>query len=231
MNLFQIFKNLFFPINCVFCNLENFAICEKCFSEIETEINLTENHLGIYSYHNDKIRKVMKDIKYNSNIELINPFAKQMALEFDKMLLISESFYEQIVIIPIPLSKKDSRMYNHAEELAKEFRKNLKKIFEKQGKKVEIVLSNLLIKNNKIKQAHAKNKNERLDNLIGKFLINEKELHKLKNKIKTNNLLYVIIDDVKTTGATFINAEKVLTENFASQNFPSSFILHLTLAH
>ena len=103
------------------------------------------------------------------------------------------------------------RGYNQTLLLAEK----LQDIDRKENFKLE---KNILIKNKEtIHQAHIKNKRERLENLIGTFNVQNKDL------IKNRNI--ILIDDVVTTGATINEAKKELRKNGARK------IIAFTIAH
>ena len=76
----------------------------------------------------------------------------------------------------------------------------------------------LCIKNKEtIHQANIKNRNIRLKNLIGSFIVKNKE------EIKNRNI--ILIDDITTTGATLNEARKTLKKAGAKK------IVAFTVAH
>ncbi len=170
-------------------------------------------------------------------------FAKSVAQELEKWLIdFQENFQNglQIILIPAPLNKFDKRIHNHAELLARSISKHFPN---------SQVISNLLEKNSPIKQAHTKNKHERMGNIENTIAISQKlprlfysisvlsplrgDSQSLKNTCETlkreiQNKLIIIVDDVTTTGSTICNIRNVLA-NFLE--IPEGHILAVTIAH
>ena len=150
--------------------------------------------------------------------------AELFAAEISTFILENYSENKKIYLIPIPLSSGDERINNHALEIINKMLM-LSKSF---GNNFELL--DILYKNNKIKQAHIKNRNARIDNIINKIFIinnlNKKEYDILNNLQNTNESIFIIIDDIFTTGATIAAARKALQERFGVQN-----IFAITVAH
>ncbi|MDO8659225.1 MAG: phosphoribosyltransferase family protein, partial [Candidatus Parcubacteria bacterium] len=134
-------------------------------------------------------------------------------------LIVMENF-RNIILIPIPLSKKRyrERGYNQAELICRELIKinNLRHGVDMKLEK------DILIKPKETEhQARIENRRERLKNIIGSFAIKNEKLS--LSKIKNKNI--ILIDDITTTGATLNEARKVLKQNGARK------IIAFTVAH
>ena len=124
---------------------------------------------------------------------------------------------EEFLAIPIPLHKNKLRQrgFNQAELLAREFSKL---------SKVQL-LTNALIKIKETPaQAEVSNKEARIKNLDGAFLVNPKSFNYLTAQ-PLNHLTIILIDDVSTTSATLIHAAKALQAAGAKK------IIGLIVAH
>jgi competence protein ComFC len=207
--------NLIFPTKCIVCKNSNISLCESCFLEIpkhfKKQKKLEIEVFSFYDYRENRIKEILKQIKYHNKIEIAKYFQNLIS----NFLSLNFSEYENIFLIPIPLSENDKRLYNHTELFVKNI--NIENVNTK-------IISNLFIKNTTIKQAHTKSRNERLENVKNKIIINKKIFSKNFQNINLENSVLILIDDVATTGATLNECREVLLEelvgNLASPNFP-----------
>ena len=117
------------------------------------------------------------------------------------------------ILIPIPLSKKRyrERGYNQAELICREI------IHLTPALTLE---KNILIKTKETEhQARIKDRNARLKNIISSFAVKNENINKIKNR----NI--ILIDDITTTGATLLEAKKVLKKAGAGK------VIAFTVAH
>ncbi|CDG02639.1 ComF family protein [Clostridium chauvoei] len=121
--------------------------------------------------------------------------------------LIKENEILADIILYVPLSKKSLKIrgYNQAEIIAKVI-----------SEKLDIPISNTLIKVKETKEQKTLSKEERSINLINAFDI--------KKPSDIENKRIILIDDVLTTGATLRECEKIL------KKFRASTINILTVA-
>lgn len=223
-NLSAILSNLFFPQTCLFCKTGNQICCQECFGEIPQNVRLQNNILSIYHFSEPKIDKLIWQLKYHHSGDIAKLFGCIMAGKLEKILFpIFPPTTQNIYLIPIPLNQGDKRLHNHAELLAREIQNHLTLPSPWQGEgsvqKVQVeILNNLLIKNSKQKQSHTKGRQERFENIKGAFSVKhpldstgsrinpslQKEGEQMQN-------IYIIIDDVTTSGATISEARKALS--------------------
>lgn len=184
-----------FGASCVFCNFRNSTgrICGNCRKIYEPKF---EKALWAGEYKN-ALKSAVWELKYGKRGELASPLGKIIFQKF-------KEYYpkykpENFLIIPIPLhpKKEHYRGFNQARLIAKEF-----------GKLSSIpLLVNSLIKISDTKtQVEIKTKEERIKNLENAFSLRENVLS------SSNGKTIILIDDVATTGATFVHASRALNK-------------------
>jgi predicted amidophosphoribosyltransferase len=89
-----------------------------------------------------------------------------------------------------------------------------------------IILENLLTKNAKQKQSHTKSKAERFENIKNTFSVNND--FNLARGFAAGQNLFILIDDVTTSGATLAEAKNTIAK---SLSLSEDQILGITLAH
>jgi predicted amidophosphoribosyltransferase len=206
MKIKNFFLDLFFPKKCLGCGKSDTYLCTDCFNKIE--INPIAEHpdniglnklISATNYTNPLMRELIKSFKYHFVQELSEPLS-QLLIKTLKTFDTSLKVFN-FVIIPIPLHEHRLRYrgFNQAELLAKQVANHF----------------NLLIKTNILKrivptgpQANIKNINKRKNNIENVFST-------MSGAVEGKNIL--LIDDVATTGATLIEAAKVLKSNGARE--------------
>jgi ComF family protein len=145
--------------------------------------------MSIYEYYG-KVRDCIKKSKYYSRqfmaLKILSREALGLSYEW------SESF-NGFVCVPIPLSKEKylNRGFNQALLIAHTLAKGHKLIVDES----------ILIRVKGTKAQHAINRQERFKNVSGCFSAPEE-------KVKAKKIL--LVDDICTTGSTFLEAAKTL---------------------
>lgn len=123
-------------------------------------------------------------------------------VETSKMMDTEIQEIRKIVLVPLPTIRKHirERGFDHTLRLCFELENFLQKRLEKLGMKVEY--EDLLVRKNKTVQV-GKEKKERMKQAEKAYGIREGV--KIENKT-----LYVLVDDVTTTGASLVAAKKIL---------------------
>lgn len=226
MNLLDVI----FPKKCVNCKRFGDYLCPNCFARLSYEVpsicavctkpaisGLTHPKCqgryeidGVFSAvsYNGIAKKLIYSFKYKPYLADIKKFMGELVYE---AIIQKEEFMillkDKLILIPIPIhsSKLRKRGYNQAEVLAKEL-----------GKKFNIPVQNLLIRNIDTKSQFKLSKEERLNNVKGAFIINDQFS-------MNDDQAIVLVDDVVTTGATFREAAKVLKRNGVKKVFGLAF--------
>lgn len=208
--------DLFFPKWCVSCRKLGSYICAQCFTRIifsDYETCLVCNRPSLTGYTHPTCQN--KTIIQGSSTALIySTIIKKCIYVFkykpyvsDIQTVLGDLFYESIIqkeafiktishkaiLVPIPLHKKrlQERGYNHAELLAK-----------KLSTKLNIPFFPLL---NRIKYTVPQKglqKKERQDNI--------KKAFQYRGVLKDTTITIILVDDILTTGSTFLEASKTL---------------------
>jgi len=217
--------NLFFPKKCLGCGTADVYLCSNCFNRIEIALNNTcffcgkiiwqgkicvdcqkENYLdriiSATNYKNPLARDLIKNFKYH--------YVKELSQSLTQLIIKSLTlcgildFPHSVVVLPIPLYKirHRTRGFNQAELLAKQ-------IADYFNLPLETNILKRIISG--IPQANIKDNKKRKENIKGVFEIHLSSLKRLRGQ----NI--ILIDDVLTTGATLIEATKVLKNNGADE--------------
>mgnify|MGYP004599237987 FL=1 len=190
--IFEKLLDLIYPPKCMFCGkIEKNHICKDCIKIVKNEEKITVLDYNAYLFeYKDKLRDKIIEYKFDDKPYLYKDFA-YLFINNQKICDFLKS-YDIITAVPMYYKKKMQRGYNQTELIAKELSKKINNL--------EYV--NLL---NKIKNTNNQmnlNKEERMQNLIGAYKINEKSKHLIANK----NVL--IFDDIYTTGSTIKECKK-----------------------
>lgn len=220
----KILLDLFLPKQCLGCKQPDTYLCRACFNSIILYPNNTcffckritwqgkiciecqkqtylDRVISATEYKNPLIQELIRAFKYHYVKELA-PFLSQLLIKSSSECWTSH-VQHNAVIMPIPLHRirERTRGFNQAELLAKEISNYF----------------NLPLETNILKrtiptepQANIKNNDEkRKANIKGVFEINP--------EYQVDGKIIVLIDDVATTGATLIEAAKILKKSGAKQ--------------
>ncbi len=204
---------LLFPSKCLICKTGWGLICQDCLNETptsENQICLACGHpsengvthtkcmretnpkqfISFFEYE-DSVRKCIRLSKYHRKyFSLIKDLAKHGLKE---AVWLNNKTYKDYVVVPIPLSKEKlkSRGFNQAEKLA-----------ELVAKSLNIKMNARLLKRvRNTKTQYQMTRIERFENLKNAF---EADARTVRGK----NI--ILVDDICTTGATFLSASEEL---------------------
>lgn len=224
---------IFFPEICFGCEKAGKMLCEECEEMIKNnkrkKTNL-ENISWVYSglnYQNHILQKIFYAFKYSHTKSLSKYLAKLVEKDFvdflKKVLEESGSEYKNLIFIPIPISKKRKieRDYNQSEILLEEIIKIIKEK-ENLNLQTQNSLDFLLKTKHTIKFASTHSRDEREKLIKNVFSINPKY-----SKEFTKDKIFILLDDITTTGTTFYEARK----NLMDFGIPKNNIYAYALAH
>ncbi len=191
--LFTFLLNLIFP--------ENKIKKEKILKEInEKNIFLNEKFEISFFNYSENISKIIKDLKFYNKKDNANFLGEILYENLIKILEDAKNFHNfenpKIIIVPISKKRLRERFYNQNDLIIKSFL-NLG-----GGKFCQYEKNNLIKIKETIPQSKTKNRSERLKNVKGSFSLKDPE------KIKNQNI--ILFDDIKTSGATLAECEKIL---------------------
>lgn len=201
-----------FGSSCSGCGRPGEAICKECLYTINLS-DSTENEgiYGIYDYGNKIISHSIWNLKYKhkgQEAKLLIKKASGVVNEIISEHLQNEKVQE-IILVPVPQYKKktESRGFNQSIVLAKWLSEEIPHSY------VKILLEKICPT---LPQSHLSDRKMRINNV-------KQTMRGIKNIEKDK--IYIIIDDVTTTGATFLEAKRALKEVGAKN------ILCIALAH
>lgn len=208
--------NLFFPARCPVCNeigQRHMHLCEEC---EENVARITDRCLGCgcprtgctCSKHNfslflaspflyeNKLREAIHRFKFGGETDLAKFFAKETAECVAKEF--GDVKFDVVTCVPQTKSKLRKRGYNQSALLAKEIAKQLSLPYDEL----------LLIKTRETADQHNLKGKERINNLKNAFAA--------ENPDSVSNKIILLVDDIKTTGATLNECCKTLMKSGAS---------------
>jgi len=186
--------------------------CEKCGSE------MNENQKGVcikckkrnYNFSQAKSvflyeglpSSVVQGLKY-SNKKYLVPHIIRYLLDIYSMWNV---FADYVVCVPMFSTKEKQRGYNQSKLMAEEF-----------SREAKIPFLDCLLKTKDTSSQTSLNVNERIENVAESFDVDKRYLTDIKDKI------FLIVDDVITTGATSSEISKVLIKNGAKACYVLTF--------
>ncbi|MCL5666921.1 MAG: ComF family protein [Patescibacteria group bacterium] len=239
--LFHDIKNfaldILFPINCITCGKEGFFVCDYCKAQLAPQdtqhciacqkpspFGLT--HAGcqtpygadalvsFFSYHDDKVAKIIIHGKYYFLPQVYQIFGKLIAekclFQYHQFLLPNGNNLRPI-LIPVPLarSRKRWRGFNQAEVLCQTLNETLELPY----------CTNLLARRRATKTQKDLKKEQRIKNVAGAFIYTRKNRCHGEEIVSVQGRHVILVDDVATTGSTLQEAAKVLKRNGATKVF------------
>ncbi len=201
-NIFLSIIDTIYPSYCKICDKKlkynEKIVCNECISSLDykllrkTKIKIdNESYLFSVFFYEDIVKDFIHLFKY-SFYEPIGKILTEKALNYIDNALFKDYNY----LLPVPLSskKKHKRGFNQTEIIAKII-----------SDKTDIPLTNIIRKKSKTLPQSLLSKTERAKNLRGAFSL-DKNIDKQKYEDKS----ILVIDDILTTGATFLEIKKTL---------------------
>ncbi|MBN2789608.1 MAG: ComF family protein [Candidatus Delongbacteria bacterium] len=193
-NILSSLSSFLFPASCLICEEylhDELFVCRSCLSNLKLHKNTEPEYIAVFQY-DDKIKKLIFELKYNSKPEIGEILGKEAAKHISDLFQNSNS-----ILFPVPLHKKriKKRGYNQSLYIAKGFSQTLK---------LPIYEDMIVRSKNNVSQTTVKSSN-RKSNVSGIFRINTSSIDK--------NILFIVVDDLITTQATTKEIYRILKEN------------------
>ncbi len=211
-SFFSWLPSILFPPSCVGCSRRGTGLCADCAVQVPPAPSLEEPRMfALYLYGYPLVAKAVRDLKYHhkrDGAEALLRYGVPRLSEWLADVLLSEQ-PEKMVLVPIPQhqSKTHERGFSQSLLLARALSREL------DGATISQVLRK---RRHTVPQVCLKNRKERLANLI--------ETMETKKALDPS-VLYIVVDDVITTGATVREATRALEKGGARR------ILAVALAH
>ena len=197
--------NFLFPSFCFRCQKEGTSFCQNCLHLSKKSLAPTHSPiLSVFDFQDPYIKKAIHAIKYFHKIDLLRPLTLPLCKIIEENISQHETWY--ITPIPMPKLRKLLRGYNQAEKIVDEIIKEIPSL---------VPLQPLTRCKSPHRQAMIKKRRERIDNQKSSFSLS----------LDVTNMNIILVDDVTTTGATLLEAKKVLKKGGARK------VLCTTLAH
>lgn len=203
--IFTFIKESLFPLFCISCKKEGKILCDICFEKELERLSLQKEEVPgsplsslsyLTFYHPDSVvGKLLHEWKYNFIEEAGKRFTDfiHILLQKDKDMKDSIDF---IVAVPLHKKRLAERGFNQSDVLVSA----VCLVFQKE-------ISHPLLRKKRTRQQAALSFEEREKNMSEAFLWNEKT---------KKEGVYLLVDDVFTTGSTMNECAKVLLENGAT---------------
>lgn len=198
-----------FPAQCIICaELSKTNLCSDCLNSIEftTEQNLPWT-LSLYSYKDETMKDIVRHLKNFPDREIVDQLMKQglpQLLEWFHQLT-NQFPNHTFICLPVPLhiSRFTERGYNQADYIAQSFISTVQSTIQN----TPVQLNRNLLRKIKLtkKQALIKNRQERFNNIANAFSLDKNFLPK-----NLDSVVFIIIDDISTTGGTLTEIRNIL---------------------
>ena len=201
---FNSLLDLVFSANCVGCKKKGPILCELCLLRIKhTDRERATGISAVFDYRDPIIKSAIWELKYKGKKHIAQILGETL---YEYMMEELSDLHElakgqQIIIVPIPLSKHrmHERGYNQAHLIAKYF------ALQAPAGMCELLTDILQKIKDTPPQARLTNRKKRLENISGAFSLNPKfDVDSLRGRT------IIVIDDVTTTGGTLTEAMKIL---------------------
>lgn len=205
-----------FGSRCAGCKKPGPAICSRCLSLIPLASSTEHPGVyGLYNYGHPLVSHAIWNLKYRHAGQEAKLLAKQGAQLMNEITAehLQSEQKQEIILVPVPQYKKktQSRGFNQSSVIVEWFRQEIP----------ESHIEDVLEKTKEtLPQSHLSDRKARMRNIDGAMRAKNPPAGGLDPK-----KIYIVVDDVTTTGATFLEAKRAL------QTAGAKHILCIALAH
>lgn len=203
---------LIFGSRCAGCKNPGPAICSKCLSLIPLASSTEHPGIyGLYNYGHPLVSHAVWNLKYRHAGQEAKLLTKKGAGLMNEIIAdhLQSEQKQEIILVPVPQYKKKtaSRGFNQSTLIAEWFSREIPESY------IQDILEKI---KETLPQSHLSDRKTRMRNIDGTM--------RAKKNIDPKKI-YIVVDDVTTTGATFLEAKRAL------QNAGAKHILCIALAH
>jgi len=196
---FPIFTSLFrvlFPISCIGCGLRGYGLCSTCIASLPSAPRLSYTQYASFHYRHPFVKAAIRQLKYHRRSETARALVEAMREGTIEHLssLLQTTAQSICIFVPVPTDRARSRErgFSPTARIAE---------WILPAVPGSIVYPNLLHKTRHTKPQAKLTRRERLHNVVHTFVC--------KTELDSH-ALYIVVDDVITTGATCAEAERAL---------------------
>ncbi len=188
------FLGILFPERCYKCHIRGVSLCKRCATSLSLAPPLPPGTFAVYNYGQRLVQDAVWQLKYHTKSELAHALALHAAPYIAEYLgyTVQSHQIEKFVFVPIPqfASKQRSKGFNQAALLALWW----------SAAFPHSRVAHLLIKTKQTLPQARLDKVARTKNVA----------HSMQSRPLDPRLIYIIVDDVTTTGSTFTEATRAL---------------------
>jgi ComF family protein len=208
--MFDWLFTILFPMHCLGCRKSGVALCAACCRTIRLAATLPNKTFAAFDYNNPLVQKIIRDLKYHHRSESARALA-QYAIPYITEYLsdfLQHTREAVFILVPIPehTRKLKSKGFNHSALLASWWSNTL----------TGSAVNNAVYKTTFTLPQARLNRGARMKNVAHTMSV---------RTVLDPTSIYLVIDDVTTTGATFDEARRALRAAGAIK------IISIALAH
>lgn len=195
--MFDQILSILFPEHCYSCHRSGTALCGNCIEHIPHSFPILESLpcFAFFNYSDRLVQRAIRDLKYHHRSGAAKALTRHSLPRFHEYLayILQSPEPVTIIIVPVPqhYTKTLSRGFNQSNLIAQWLQKTLSKSS----------VEHILHKKRTLPQAHTTSKQDRMKNVR----------HSMTAKRRLDKKpLYIIVDDVITTGSTVQEASRAL---------------------
>ena len=233
---YQTLLALLFPLACDQCGAYGAALCANCARAIPEAQSFPVPHsLALFRYEHPTVKKSLWQLKYHQKSELAEALIIAAAQRICDWISneaaaprSSEAMQLSVALLPVPISnsKKKQRGFNQAALLCSWVQDYCSRSAS-PGAIAFYSDSNILSRTaeQRLPQAKIPLREDRLKNARNTMAARQEKQHGNQQNDRAD--AYIIVDDVTTTGATFLEARRALV----AAGYDEARLYCLALAH